>query len=89
MASTVLTVQSVSDARVRRVRRQGSPDPALEAVFSPRAVAIVGASDDSAKWGHIIARRALSSRGLARVNDRFAWPVIARQHLAFFERCRA
>ena len=48
---------------VRRVRRQGSPDHALEAVFSPRAVAIVGASDDSSKWGHIIARRALASRG--------------------------
>ena len=45
------------------MRRQGSPIPALEAVFSPRSVAIVGASDDSTKWGHIIARRALSSRG--------------------------
>ena len=45
------------------MRRQGSPDHALEAVFSPRAIAIVGASDDPAKWGHILARRALSSRG--------------------------
>ena len=45
------------------MRRQGSPIHALEAVFSPRTVAIVGASDDSAKWGHILARRALSSRG--------------------------
>ncbi len=45
------------------MRRQGSPIRALEAVFSPRTVAIVGASDDSAKWGHILARRALSSRG--------------------------
>jgi len=45
------------------VRRQGPPIHALEAVFSPRTVAIVGASDDAAKWGHIIARRALSSRG--------------------------
>jgi acyl-CoA synthetase (NDP forming) len=49
------------------VRRQGPPSaPAidyLEALFSPRAVAVIGASDDSAKWGHILARRALSSRG--------------------------
>lgn len=35
------------------------------------------------------ARRALAARGLARVGDRFVWPVVARQHLAFFERCRA
>jgi acetate---CoA ligase (ADP-forming) len=41
------------------VRRQGS----LEALFSPRTVAVVGASDDAAKWGHILARRALTSRG--------------------------
>ncbi|GAB2444493.1 acetate--CoA ligase family protein [Nocardioides hungaricus] len=53
------------------MRRQGPPDPGpggrpeggLEAVFAPRAVAIVGASDDAAKWGHIIAGRALASRG--------------------------
>ena len=52
------------------MRRQGSsaassaagPDP-LDALFSPRTVAIVGASDDSAKWGHILARRALASPG--------------------------
>jgi acyl-CoA synthetase (NDP forming) len=49
------------------VRRQGPPSgPSidyLEALFSPRTVAVIGASDDSAKWGHILARRALSSRG--------------------------
>jgi acyl-CoA synthetase (NDP forming) len=52
------------------VRRQGpsaasspaGPDP-LDALFSPRTVAIVGASADSAKWGHIIAQRALASPG--------------------------
>lgn len=42
--------------------RQGSPGPALEALFAPRTVAVVGASDDPAKWGHILAGRALSSR---------------------------
>ncbi len=35
---------------------------ALEAVFAPRTVVVVGATDDAAKWGHILARRALSSR---------------------------
>ncbi|GAB6984973.1 acetate--CoA ligase family protein [Nocardioides pyridinolyticus] len=45
--------------------RQGSPEP-LEALFSPRTVAVVGASDDPAKWGHIIAGRALASRGDSR-----------------------
>jgi acetate---CoA ligase (ADP-forming) len=56
------------------VRRQGpsaassaaGPDP-LDALFSPRTVAIVGASADSAKWGHILAQRALASPGDRRV----------------------
>ncbi len=43
--------------------RQGSPARSLDALFAPRAVAVVGASDDSAKWGHIIGSRALASRG--------------------------
>jgi acyl-CoA synthetase (NDP forming) len=37
-------------------------DP-LDALFAPRTVAIVGASADSAKWGHILAQRALASPG--------------------------
>ena len=41
-------------------RRSGAP---LDALFAPRTVAVVGASDDSAKWGHIIGARALASRG--------------------------
>jgi acetate---CoA ligase (ADP-forming) len=49
------------------VRRQGPPTTApgggLDAVFAPRVVAVVGASEDPAKWGHIIAGRALASRG--------------------------
>ena len=56
------------------MRRQGpsaassaaGPDP-LDALFSPRTVAIVGASADSAKWGHILAQRALASPGDRRV----------------------
>lgn len=30
-------------------------------------------------------RRELSLRGQARANERYAWPVVARAHLAFFE----
>jgi len=49
------------------VRRQGSPGPSaprsLDALFAPRTVAIVGASADSAKWGHILSRHALASTG--------------------------
>jgi glycosyltransferase involved in cell wall biosynthesis len=31
------------------------------------------------------ARRTFVDRGLARVHEHFAWPVVARKHLAFFE----
>ncbi|GAA1478850.1 acetate--CoA ligase family protein [Nocardioides aestuarii] len=50
------------------MRRQGPPEDhddgvpdRLDALFAPRSVAVVGASNDPAKWGHIIARRALGS----------------------------
>jgi acyl-CoA synthetase (NDP forming) len=58
------------------VTRQGSPgraEEALTALFDPRSVAVVGASDDPAKWGHILSRRALESGGsrpIALVNQR-------------------
>ncbi len=55
--------------------RQGSPESvtraALTALFEPRSVAVVGASSDPAKWGHILSRRALESaatRPVALVN---------------------
>ncbi len=55
--------------------RQGSPPgarhAALTALFEPRSVAIVGASDDPGKWGNILSRRALESpggRAIALVN---------------------
>ena len=38
-------------------------DAALTALFDPRSVAVLGASDDPAKWGHILSRRALGSVG--------------------------
>ena len=43
------------------------PPDRIEALFSPRTIAVVGASNDTAKWGHIIARRALASPGERRV----------------------
>ena len=73
-----LTVQSVSDARLAGMRRQGSGDRslpqsgpgsatatggALDALFDPGSITVVGASDDSAKWGHILSRRAIESSG--------------------------
>jgi glycosyltransferase involved in cell wall biosynthesis len=33
-------------------------------------------------------RRSLGARGLERVRERFAWPTVARQHLAFFDEVR-
>ena len=42
------------------MRRQWA-DGAPEALFDPRSITVVGASDDPAKWGHILARRALES----------------------------
>ncbi len=30
-------------------------------------------------------RRDLSARGMARAHERYAWPVVARAHLQFFE----
>ena len=45
------------------MRRQGPGTDPLDALFSPRTVAVIGASADSAKWGHILAQRALSSPG--------------------------
>jgi acyl-CoA synthetase (NDP forming) len=39
-----------------------SLDVGLDALFAPRSVAVVGASDDPVKWGHWIAVRALRGR---------------------------
>jgi glycosyltransferase involved in cell wall biosynthesis len=51
---------------------------------------------DVAAWAREIAtllaaperRRALAAAGIERARQRFAWPVIARQHLAFFDEVR-
>jgi predicted CoA-binding protein len=40
----------------------------LEPLFSPRSVAILGASNDEAKWGHWIARGALLGAARRKVH---------------------
>jgi glycosyltransferase involved in cell wall biosynthesis len=53
---------------------------------------IVGEDDDS-EWKDAMeqlvidetARRRYAERGLARARARFAWPIVARQHLEFFD----
>jgi len=53
---------------------------------------IVG-EDDKSAWiaaiarlvGDEAARRTFAERGLARAQARFTWPIVARQHLEFFE----
>jgi acetate---CoA ligase (ADP-forming) len=77
------------------VTRQGSPGSAsyaaLTALFDPRSVAVVGASSDPAKWGHILSRRALasaSSRPVALVN-RSGAEVLGRATYATLVEARA
>jgi glycosyltransferase involved in cell wall biosynthesis len=49
--------------------------------------------DDEAEWTRAIdalvrdtgRRRALAAAGLERVRQRYAWPVVARMHLSFFD----
>ncbi len=60
---------------------------ALTALFDPRSVAVVGASSDPSKWGHILSRRALASgarrpvalvnRGGTEVLGRATYPSLA------------
>lgn len=55
---------------------------------------VVVGENDEAGWaravGELLAdparRRELADRGLHRARDEFAWPVVARRHLDFFER---
>jgi len=54
--------QVASGPRVDTALQQPLRQP-LEALFDPSSIAVVGASDDPSKWGHILARRALESSG--------------------------
>ena len=45
------TLAQPSDRDVVVARRSGTPPPDLTPLFAPRAVAVVGASDDPLKWG--------------------------------------
>lgn len=80
------------------MRRQGSchPSPSrsgpafatggeesLPGLFDPASITVVGASDDPAKWGHILSRRAIESSGdrpVALVNHRGAEVLGRRTH---------
>ena len=74
----------------------GVPVIAAETGEIPHVVADAGelvADESPAVWARAIddlladpIRRAeFSARGLARARERFAWPVVARQHLDFFD----
>ena len=85
------------------MRRQGSPGRALpqsgpgsatatggslDALFDPVSITVVGASDDSAKWGHTLARRAVEScrgRPVLLVNRRGAEVLGRRTHRSLAE----
>jgi acyl-CoA synthetase (NDP forming) len=69
----------------------GPPRAGLAALFEPSSVAIVGASADPAKWGHILSRRALESgagRPVALVN-RNAGHVLGRPTCASLAQAHA
>lgn len=60
----------------------------LDALFDPGSITVVGASDDSAKWGHILSRRALESSGdrpVLLVNRRGAEVLGRRTHRTLVE----
>lgn len=66
------------------MRRQGRSRPrSIDPLFDPASITVVGASDDSAKWGHTLSRRALESgadRPVLLVNRRGADVLGRRTH---------
>ncbi len=67
---------------MRRVSVAASRD--LRPLFDPRSVAVVGASNDPAKWGHWLARGALTGEGRRAVYlvNRAGGEVLGRRALA-------
>jgi acyl-CoA synthetase (NDP forming) len=51
---------STTDEHPRAARHDGATRD-LGALFDPRSVAIIGASDDPSKWGHMLARHLLAA----------------------------
>ncbi len=64
-----------------------------EIPYVVRDTGMVVGEKDEAGWRQAIGelvedgakRSELSNRGLARASDDFAWPVVARRHLEFFD----
>jgi glycosyltransferase involved in cell wall biosynthesis len=54
-------------------------------VIVPEADADAWRAAIASLLGDVLRRRDHSARGLARARERFAWPVIARAHLDWFE----
>ncbi len=63
----------------------------MQALFDPRSITVLGASEDPAKWGHILARRALDSCGGRPVHlvNRRGTPVLGRRTDATLAEARA
>jgi glycosyltransferase involved in cell wall biosynthesis len=56
---------------------------------------VIAAEGDAAAWKAALeqvadgpSRRACAARGLARAHERYAWPLVARRHLDFFDEVR-
>ena len=56
---------------------------------------VIAAEGDAAAWKAALgrladgaARGACAARGLARARERYAWPLVARRHLEFFDEVR-
>lgn len=65
-----------------------APRGSLNALFDPGTITVVGASDNSAKWGHTLSRRALEDSGDRRVllvNRRGAEVLGRRTHRTLAE----
>ena len=63
----------------------------MQALFDPRSITVLGASDDAGKWGHILARRALDACGgrPVRLVNRRGAPVLGRDTDATLAEARA
>src|SRR5215213_9777903 len=91
----MLRCSSVSEKSIGALchprRVQEEPEVNMQALFDPRSITVLGASDDPGKWGHILARRALDSCGErpVRLVNRRGTPVLGRRTDATLAEARA